>query len=228
MPYYNEYKESVNTDRNGPVWFTPVELPELPHQENVVLVFDEFSLSWVTQSKLPKDWTEYLISIGIKKIEPTQKVDNEGSIISKTKEELYQEDLISKTEYIRYISPQVSTYAEQKALEGGNYDSHRFRCDEISANRISNAIMQAQLFPEDMTPAWVSEYKVDSQGVKIEGTDNAYYPIDSIDKLKNLGQFIGRFWRTCFYKRRTILDILPNKTKEELLVFDLDFEWNKI
>ncbi|MCB1177722.1 MAG: hypothetical protein KDK36_09105, partial [Leptospiraceae bacterium] len=125
------------------------------------------------------------------------------------------------------LSKEIDIYFNNVLLKGVNYNNYVFRTDENSLNRINNAIQENFLYDE-LTPYWISEYRIDTNLNKIPDSENSFYPIDSIQTLKFLAKTLKDHWKQCFFKRRKLLDNIIKLSKDELLNFNIAIEWDKV
>lgn len=199
----------------------PITFPEL--QDGQKIVYDEV-IGFKILNK--KEWRILQSELGNDDpITSNQKFDENSQLVQKTQKELYSEKLITNAQYIEYLTNEIELFYNNQILHGTIHDGCRFRCDETSKGRISEAVLEMQTFPSDKVTAWISECKVNSNGIDIDGTENYQYQITSDQMLLDLAKAIKDFWKICFYTRRLMLDDLPNKTDLELEQYDISSEW---
>lgn len=100
--YYNINRVLVNENYSGQKWVSGVECNLSPKSANEI-VFDINLKTWKYQ-EISK-WNSYLVSIGILKLQPSQKLDSNDKIVSKTNEELLAEGLVD-SEFVKNIKTQ--------------------------------------------------------------------------------------------------------------------------
>ena len=101
-------------------------------KENQKIIFDEKKDKWQILSL--KEYTQYLIDIGQKKIEPNQKISETGEIVPKTEKELIQDGLITIDSLKQNKINEVNSNA-RKLIVSGFYssvlgESHLYPSDE--------------------------------------------------------------------------------------------------
>jgi len=175
-----------------------------------------------------KERSEFLISIGQLVIANTEKIDDNGQIVSKTNKEKYTDNLISESDYKKILCDQVKINIYNKfnnEIENGfHYANLQFQANEESTNRITKAVSLVdksyQLTNVYNLPTWVSN-SLDENGLDIR-----YTFVDYSD-LINFAIQMGLFWESCFFKAKNLCDDKENSTIEQLENFDVDAKWNE-
>jgi hypothetical protein len=214
-----EYKGTLEWITGRIPWdhFIPTDSPEeikIPENKKCVFVEESKKFEFVSI----KEFKELQITLGNDDpLEDSQKLNEEGERISKTDDELLNEGFFTREQLIEKVKLKTNQKFLNLLKRGIIFKGHRFDCSDASKTRVADAILESQTFPDDFTNVWVSECKVDEDGNDIEGTENAYFPIASINDLLALGKEIKDFWKLCFFERRKVLDSLTIKTDSELV-----------
>jgi hypothetical protein len=236
MKYYHafdkktlEYKTTLEwiPDRTPGDHFIPTDSPDPLRgfdNEKCVYVNEIFGVESKKYEFISiKEFKE--LQIHLKNDDPlgdTQKIDEDGNRVSKTKEELLEEGHYSREEIISSVQSKLKNDFAQALKTGVIHKGYRFDCTDESKTRVADAILEAKTFPEDLIPFWVSTCKVDENGVDLPNTENAHFPIATMEDLLELGKAIKDKWKSTFYDRRLTLDSLPSLTDEELHILFLE------
>lgn len=130
----------------------------LPEISGSVRVFD-YSINDFRQQSTDKfSWNSYLVSIGVFKLSPYQKIDSNGNIALKTIDEIYSSGVITSEQYKALKTEEIKSsfdYACVKTgiamsgtfsvLPSGTASNPKFQYDFDSINKLESVVSDARV-----------------------------------------------------------------------------------
>lgn len=116
MSFININRE-LCPETEHPKWFIQKECV-LPEKDGFRIVFDMSADQFRHQASDKKSWNEYMISIGMLRLTEMEKLDEQGNIVQKTEEELFQENRISLDSLKQKFSDRVNELCSIKITSG--------------------------------------------------------------------------------------------------------------
>jgi hypothetical protein len=177
--------------------------------------------------KTPKERVQYLINLGQLTISNTDKIDDDGNIVTKTDKEKYQDGIITEQEYRNILysnrKNQIRNKLEYELEYGFVYNALQFQASEESTTRIVKTVNMVdkvyQLTNEYQLPTWVSNSNDEN------GLDVRYTFVDYQDMI-SFSLAMGNFWQNNFFKAKNLCDCHIELTIQELENFNIDEAWN--
>lgn len=205
--------------------------PERTVREKITLYTDEiiFLDEPYGQSDIVPGYREPLLIQDTETQEVFMEGENQHGIwLIKLKQEYVIEiEDITKNELIKDLSQKIKDYFHEITSHGKIYNSsYRFACDDQAVQRVTSAIVQYQTYGI-FTDNWICESMVDVNGNDIPETEKEGMPVNSFNDLKDIGSFIGGFWKDNFSKRTHLLQNLKNQSIQDLQNYNIETKWNE-